>query len=542
MISPVCGRGKRHKKQRESRAGGVARAEGKRQVMERNRVPGDSRAAAGAAVQEKPEKRRQAGWERTERTDFSARTSERAARPERRSRRQSREAARQARLRARCTAASAALLCALLGGTFLFKGPLAGSVHGLTAWRTAGAEEAQAAGGFAGKDSGSKDSFALENAVLAKSAGAEEPSDGNGEREGIYLNDTAPGGDGSQAQGRAVSGEAGEEPEINQLDSALTMANSFADTEDRIVILENGVNLRADSQTSSRIIAQLQAGDVLERTGENEEWSRVLYNGITGYVSSQFAEVQKTAEISEEAVPGADSPAGEGVEEDSLVRAASEGEAQPVSNGRIVVLDAGHQGKENAGKEPAGPDSSAMRQKMPAGAVGTSLGLKESDVTLAIAKKAERILSERGYQVIMARKSNDVNVSCSERAELANQNGAGALIHIHAHSQESAAVSGVLATCQSSQNPYNSSLSGRSYSLSRSVSENVSQAAGANNRGVQQTDTLSEINWSQVPVTVLEVGFLSNRQEELLLSQDEYQERIALGIANGIDQFFASGQ
>lgn len=541
MISPVCSRGKNYKRQRKSRAGGTARTEGKRQVMERNRVPGESRPAAGAAVQEKPGKRQEAGLERTVRSDFSARRAGGAARPERRSRRQSREAARRARLRARCTAASAALVCALLGGTLLFKGPLAGSVHGMT-WRTAGAEEAQAAGGSAGKDSGGNGGPVLENRALAGNAGAGGFADGGETQEGIYLNDTAPGGDGSQAQGRAVSGEAGEEPEINQLDSALTMANSFADTEDRIVILENGVNLRADSQTSSRIIAQLQAGDVLERTGENEEWSRVLYNGITGYVSSQFTEVQKTAELSEEAVPGADAPAGEGVEEDSLVHAASEGEAQPVSNGRIVVLDAGHQGKENAGKEPAGPDSSAMRQKMPAGAVGTSLGLKESDVTLAIAKKAERILSERGYQVIMARKSNDVNISCSERAELANQSGAGALIHIHAHSQESSAVSGVLATCQSSGNPYNSSLSGRSYSLSRSVSENVSQAAGANNRGVQQTDTLSEINWSQVPVTVLEVGFLSNRQEELLLSQDEYQERIALGIANGIDQFFASGQ
>ena len=61
----------------------------------------------------------------------------------------------------------------------------------------------------------------------------------------------------------------------------------------------------------------------------------------------------------------------------------------------------------------------------------------------------------------------------------------------------------------------------------------------APNRGVKQTDTSSEINWSQVPVTSLETGFLSNQQEELLLSQEEYQSQIAVGIADGLDQFFA---
>ena len=59
---------------------------------------------------------------------------------------------------------------------------------------------------------------------------------------------------------------------------------------------------------------------------------------------------------------------------------------------------------------------------------------------------------------------------------------------------------------------------------------------------MKRTDASSEINWSQVPVTVLETGFLSNQQEELLLSQEEYQSRIAAGIADGLDQFIAGGR
>ena len=99
-----------------------------------------------------------------------------------------------------------------------------------------------------------------------------------------------------------------------------------------------------------------------------------------------------------------------------------------------------------------------MSQKMEAGAVGSFLGVRECDVTLAIAEKTKQVLTERGYQVIMTRESNDVNMSWAERARLAEKSGAGALIHIHAHSQESTSVTGVLASCQSSRNPYNGDL------------------------------------------------------------------------------------
>lgn len=371
-------------------------------------------------------------------------------------------------------------------------------------------------------------------------AEAAEGQEKEGEKQELYLSDAVAGGAGSQAEGQAVSGDG--KPQIDQLDSALTTSNGFADTEDLVTVQENGVNLRAESQTGSRIITQLQAGEVLERTGKNEEWSRVLYDGRTCYVASQYVKVQEPEKIVQEPVPEADAPQERAVPADAAVMAASDGTVIPVSNGRIVVLDAGHQGKENTSKEPAGPDSFSQRQKMPAGAVGNSLGLRECDVTLSIARKAKQILTERGYTVIMTRESNDINLSCAERAEIANRSGAGALVHIHTHSQESTSVSGILATCQSSGNPYNSGIYGRSYALSRSISGSVSQATGARNRGVQQTDTLSEINWSQVPVTVLEVGFLSNQQEELLLSQEEYQDRIALGIADGLDQFFSSGE
>lgn len=356
------------------------------------------------------------------------------------------------------------------------------------------------------------------------------------ENPAIYLNDTLAGLTDSQLNRLGVFGTLQEEPEIGQVESELTTANGFETRDDQVIVQGDGVNLRAESQTESRIIVQLKTGDTLQRTGESGEWSRVVYEGTECYVSNQFVAVKQPE-------PEPDSSAGvraaAALEDDGLVRAASEGEVQPIGQGPVVVIDAGHQNKENIRKEPAGPDSSRMSQKMEAGAVGNFLGVRECDVTLAIAEKTKQVLSERGYQVIMTRESNDVNMSWAERARLAEKSGAGALIHIHAHSQESTSVTGVLASCQSFGNPYNGDLASESYALSSCIAGSVSQATGAKNRGVKQTDTSSEINWSQVPVTALETGFLSNQQEELLLSQEEYQSQIAVGIANGLDQFFA---
>lgn len=184
------------------------------------------------------------------------------------------------------------------------------------------------------------------------------------------------------------------------MENDLTTANGFETRDDQVVVQGDGVNLRAESQTESRIIVQLKTGDTLQRTGENGEWSRVVYEGTECYVSNQFVAVKQPE-------PEPDSTAGvraaAASEDDGLVRAASEGEIQPIGQGPVVVIDAGHQNKENIRKEPAGPESSRMSQKMEAGAVGSFLGVRECDVTLAIAEKTKQVLTERGYQVIMTR-------------------------------------------------------------------------------------------------------------------------------------------
>ena len=61
---------------------------------------------------------------------------------------------------------------------------------------------------------------------------------------------------------------------------------------------------------------------------------------------------------------------------------------------------------------------------------------------------------------------------------------------------------------------------------------------GAKNRGVTRTDSMSGINWSKVPVTIIEMGFLSNEKEDKLLASSEYQKKIVQGMVNGINGYY----
>ncbi len=206
---------------------------------------------------------------------------------------------------------------------------------------------------------------------------------------------------------------------------------------------------------------------------------------------------------------------------------------------KLICIDAGHQQRGDSSLEPIGPGAATYKAKVASGTSGVATGKPEYQLTLEVALKLQEELTRRGYDVLMTRTTHDVNISNSARAAVANNARCDAFIRIHANGSSNANVSGAITICQTPANVYCGAYYSQSRRLSEQILSHFTAACGCRNGGIWETDTMSGINWCSVPVTILEMGYMSNPSEDRMMSDPAYQGRMVQGIANGIDAYFA---
>lgn len=345
-----------------------------------------------------------------------------------------------------------------------------------------------------------------------KAPALEEAQGGIGQEEG---EETAPV---SIAEDKTVEIENGKPAETSSHEAAVTMetAPAFEAADETVYVTGSQVNVRKSPSADGEVLDKLDKGAVLKRTGYSDSWSRVVYKDKECYISSRYVSKDKPVQETASAAP---SVSGNG-------------------SGKIIAIDAGHQAKGNSEKEPIGPGASEMKAKVASGTQGTATGIPEYQLTLAVSLKLKQELIDRGYQVYMIRETNDVNISNAERAQMADKSGADIFVRVHANSLNDSSVQGALTMCQTAKNPYNGNLYSKSVSLSKAVVNGICNQTGFKNRGVQETDSMSGINWCNIPVTIVEMGFMSNADEDKKMATEEYRDKIVKGIADGIDAYY----
>jgi N-acetylmuramoyl-L-alanine amidase len=208
----------------------------------------------------------------------------------------------------------------------------------------------------------------------------------------------------------------------------------------------------------------------------------------------------------------------------------------PPPLGPIVVLDPGHGPLPNREREPIAPGSSTLKAKYGVGARGVS-GTFEREVNLNVAWHLKAHLEAANYRVHMTRTTHEDIASNIDRAELANALNADLFLRIHADSHPDASIHGALVLVPGARG-YVVDQVERSREMAQIVLDTLVEHVGMKKRGVFSRTDQTGFNWSKVPVFTIELGFLSNPEEDARLADDAYQQALAWGLFQGIERIF----
>ena len=202
----------------------------------------------------------------------------------------------------------------------------------------------------------------------------------------------------------------------------------------------------------------------------------------------------------------------------------------------VVCIDPGHQAKGDPKGEPIAPGSPHKKARVAAGTTGVATKKPEYAVNLEAALILKELLIQKGYEVVMTREVNEVNVSNVERAEIANKAKADMTIRLHCDSIGNGGKSGAVLVVPSKTGKHTAGIYTPSYAYAELLKKSL-ENKGVKVNGIFERGDMTGFNWSQVPVVIFEMGFMSNWNEDRMLSDKGYQHKLMEAVVEAMDAY-----
>lgn len=207
--------------------------------------------------------------------------------------------------------------------------------------------------------------------------------------------------------------------------------------------------------------------------------------------------------------------------------------------GKMICVDPGHCVTPEMGKgerEAISPLSTETKPKYVAGTSGANI--TEEQLNLAVGLQLKEALETQGAEVVMTREVSEIAISNIERCEVAHEAGADIAIHIHADGNNDSSVHGVSVLVPSGDLLGTPSIIEESHRLGQLMVDAVAEKTGAKNRGISPRTDMVAFNHSEIPTVLIEMGFLTNPEEEKLLETEEYQKKIVDGMVEALLKWY----
>ncbi len=204
----------------------------------------------------------------------------------------------------------------------------------------------------------------------------------------------------------------------------------------------------------------------------------------------------------------------------------------------IVVVDPGHDLRANLQTEPIGPRSSTRKIKDGGGTRGVVSGLSEAELNVRVGLRLRALLERAGVEVVMTRtETAGTSIGNVARARIANRAGAALFLRIHADGSEDSTARGSHTLHPALRRGWTDDVYAESKRAARVVQAELVRSLGFPDRGLQERSDFTGFNWSDVPVILVEVGFMTNPTEDRLLATAVRQRRAAVGLCRGALRF-----